>query len=249
MQVGNSVGGVLSRVDVTPERFEFVELSIGEGNVPAEDVPLDLASQLDAEGLDLVVHLPFEQPLATAVPALTDANREYLGRLLGVAADVGAEKAVVHATAREPTTTAQQETLRDVLRRLREAGEDHGVPVVVENVGQTRRGVSLDVLAELAVTADVSLCLDVAHAYLEGGQSAIESFAEKRAERITHLHVHDARRRREESHIPIGSGEIDLDGVAAAMGGFDGTVTVESFGEDPDLLEHTADRFLQAFEG
>jgi sugar phosphate isomerase/epimerase len=249
MDVGNSVGGRLSRLEVTPDEFDFVELSVGEGNLPAEDVPLDLRSRLDERGFDLLVHLPFAQPVATAVPALTRANLSYLENLLGVAADAGARKAVVHATAREPTVTAQQETLRETLSRLSATGAENGVEVVVENVGQTRHGVSLSVLGELAVTADVSLCLDVAHAYLEGGQSALESFAEKRASRITHVHVHDARRRREESHIPVGSGEVALAGVAEALGDFDGTATVESFGEDPALLRHTADRFREAVGG
>lgn len=60
---------------------------------------------------------------------------------------------------------------------------------------------------------------------------------------------YDVRRRRAETHITIGAGELDYDPVAAELSqaGFDGTVAVEVFAPDVRLSTHSADVVREAF--
>jgi sugar phosphate isomerase/epimerase len=247
-EIGSSVGPYPGRIPEVPERFAFVEVSVGEGEVPIAEVDAEsVRAALSAADLDLVVHLPFRQPLATTVERLDRANREYLTGLLDDVADLGAETAVVHVDARtrraDPERVAR-ERIAPQMTALADAGRERGVEVCFENVGNVG-GTPLDRLGDLAERTDVALCFDVGHAYAEVGQDGTEAFCRTYADRIAHLHVHDVRARGD-SHIPVGSGEIDFAAVGDALGGFDGTVTVEVFGDDPDYAELSAEKVLAA---
>lgn len=248
MQYGNSIGPFLDRIPDTPEEFAFVEPSLGEGNVPLRDVDPDrIRQRCSAAGLGLVVHLPIEQPLVHAPPEHADGVHAYFDSALTLAAEMGAEKAVTHCTANRGCR-GDVDLLRENVQRLDEAGKEHGVEVTFENLGHLDRGYSLDTVGEVLADSDAAICFDVGHAYQEGGQDAVERFLAKHAERVSHLHVHDARARGD-SHLTLGDGEIDYEPVAAALSaaGFDGTVTIESFTSDMRLVEHSLDVLRDAF--
>ncbi|PSQ19038.1 sugar phosphate isomerase/epimerase [Halobacteriales archaeon QS_8_69_26] len=250
MEIGASVGPYLDDIPDLPDRFEFVEVSIGEGEVPPEEVDRDaLRSDLAADDLDLMVHLPFRQPLATAVERIDEANLAYMTDLLDACEDLGARKAVVHVTARSQGAVEASEVIRSrlpaVMGELAAAGEDRGVEVCFENVGNVG-GVALDAVGGLAAETDLPLCFDVGHAYAEHDNATIGEFLGVHGDRVSHLHVHDARARGD-SHIPVGSGEVDYGVVADAIPEFDGTATVEVFTDDPDHLALSAEKFLDEF--
>jgi sugar phosphate isomerase/epimerase len=248
MRLGTTVGDRPDRIDRTPEQFEFVELSVGEHQLAIDDLdPAALRDRLDAGGLDLCVHLPFKQPLATTVPSLVEANLEYLVGLLDACEDLGAEKAVVHGTARDPSAKSERAVFRDVVADLAARSADRGIELCVENARQSSGGLPIGVVGSLVEEAGASLCFDVGHAYLDAGQGGLESFAERHGHLVSHVHVHDARSRGD-SHIPVGSGEIDFDPLSESLGGFDGTAAVEVFSEDPVYLERSAERFRAAVE-
>lgn len=249
MRCGASVGPYLERISDLPDRFEFVEVSIGEGEIPPDEIDREqLRGDLDDGDLDLTVHLPFRQPLATTVDSLDRATREYQSELLDVCADLGAEKAVVHVTTRAPDGD-HVDLIRDRLvpqvEALAAAGEKRGVEVCFENVGNSG-GAPLDTVGGIAAAADVPLCFDVANAYAEHGNAAIRDFLSAYGDRVSHLHVHDARERGD-THIPVGSGEVDWAGVGDALGSFDGTAAIEVFTDDPDYLDLSAEKFLEPF--
>lgn len=249
MQFGNSLGPFLDRIPDTPEAFDFVEPSLGEANVPLREVDPDrVRERCVAAGLDVIVHLPIEQPLVHAPPEHADGAHAYFDRALGLAAEMGAEKAVAHCTANRGSH-GDTDLFRENVRRLDATGDEHGVEVTFENLGHLDRGYDLDTVGEVLSDCDVAICFDVGHAYQEDGQRAVESFLADHAERVSHLHAHDARARGD-SHLALGDGEIDYGPVAAelAMAGFDGTVTVESFSPDTRLLEHSLDVLEEAFE-
>lgn len=250
MDVGASVGPYLEDIPDLPDRFEFAEISIGEGEVTPDEVDHEaLRADLAAADLDLVVHLPFRQPLATTVERIDEANLAYLDELLGECATLGARKAVVHVTVRAPgqvdTADVVGARLLPAMERVAAAGEDRGVEVCFENVGNVG-GVALDAVGGLTAQADLPLCFDVGHAYMEHGNAAIGEFLAVHGDRVSHLHVHDARDRGD-THIPVGSGEVDYGVVADAIPGFDGTVTVEVFTDDPDHLALSAEKFVAEF--
>ena len=234
MDLGLTVGDSLDRIDAADRRYDFLELSIGDSFLPPASIDRNrLETALD--GRELYVHLPFDQPVVTHVPELNGAIVDYQTRLLSWAGDVGACKAVLHGTTADRDDVDLREEFAQQLSAIVDAGERAGVEVVVENVGHQHHGVQLSVLGEAAREVDASVCFDVGHAYMEAGNDGIKRFLRSHGDRVTHLHVHDARRRGD-THIPVGAGEIDYDILSEQLSGFDRSVAVEVFTDDAALL-------------
>jgi sugar phosphate isomerase/epimerase len=242
MELGLTVGDAVERVESTAAGFDFVEFGLAE----AADVPESLDDgriRTALRDLDLAfdVHLPFKQVVATPVPEINDAIVAHQRRLLDWAGALGARKAVLHGTVRDPHDVDQRSTVAAQLSRIVAAGAERGVEVVVENVGHQPQGLQLSVLGDIAAETDAPVCFDVGHAYMEDGNEGVERFLKGYADRVSHLHVHDARSRGD-THIPLGAGEIDYGVVSEHLAEFDGTVAVEVFTDDVDLLRDSADR-------
>lgn len=242
MDIGLTVGDSLDRIDRLGDGFDFVELGIGE--TPPQPNPGIVRERVGAVDASLCVHLPFKQELVTPVPELNDAIVAYLTRLLEWASAANAEKAVVHGTTRDPHDVALRETAADQLATLSARAEHHNVELVLENVGHQPRGFQLSVLADLAKQTEMAVCFDVGHAYMEDGQDGIERFLKQCGDRISHLHVHDARSRGD-THLPLGAGEISYATLTERLAGFDGTVAVEVFTDDEPLLSDSARRIRE----
>ena len=245
MDVGLTVGDSLERFERTIDGFDLAELSIGD---EADGIDTDRLEAILAEtGVDLCVHLPFAQVVATPVPEINDAIVDYLSRLLEWTGSVGARKAVLHGTVRNPSDTALRPLFADQLEAIGAVADDAGVELVVENVGHQKRGLALSVLGDLARETETAVCFDVGHAYMEDGHDGIERFCSGYSDLVSHLHVHDVRSRGD-THLPIGAGEVDYDVVAEHLEGFDGTVAVEVFTDDVALLRDSARRATAALE-
>ncbi|WP_440769613.1 sugar phosphate isomerase/epimerase family protein [Natronorubrum sp. DTA28] len=247
MDVGLTVGDSLERLEATIDGFDFAELSIGEGTDTDEIETDRLEDALLAADADLCVHLPYQQVVVTPVPEINDAIVDYLTRLLSWAGSVGAEKAVLHGTARNPHDTDLRPVFAEQLRAVGTAAADAGVELVLENVGHQKRGLPLTVLGDLARETETAVCFDVGHAYMEDGDDGVDRFLSQYGDLVSHLHVHDARSRGD-THLPIGAGEIDYDIVATHLEGVDGTVAVEVFTDDVPLLCDSARRVTDVLE-
>lgn len=242
MEIGLTVGESIDRIEATASGFDFVEFGLAEaGDIPESIDDERLRAALDRHDLALDVHLPFKQVVATPIPELNEALIVHKRRLLEWAGSMGARKAVLHGTVRDPYDTDQREVVAEQLARIVDVGRKYGVEVVVENVGHQRHGLQLSVLGDLTEEVDAPVCFDVGHAYMEDGNDGLERFAKYHGDQVSHLHVHDVRRRGD-THIPIGAGEVDYDIVAERFSGFDGTVAVEVFTDDVTLLRDTARR-------
>jgi sugar phosphate isomerase/epimerase len=246
MDLGVSVGPYADRLAATPDRFAFVELAIGEGELPAADVDVEaLRARLDAQNLGVTVHLPYRQPIATPVATIDEATLSYLDSLLELAGALGARRAVAHPRTRGVDPTA--EAVAERAAAVAAAGRAHGVPVCFETTGYAG-GMALDRVGELADRADAGVCLDVGYAYLEADASGVESFLGSYADVLEHLHVHDTRHRGD-THLPLGSGDVPIDrlGTALAEAVPDVTATIEVFTDDAALLDDSGRRFQAAF--
>jgi sugar phosphate isomerase/epimerase len=249
MEIGLTAGDSIDRIEATAGHFDFVEFGIAEKTAPGEDVDADrLREACERTDVALDVHLPFKQVVSTPVPEINEAIVAHQRRLLDWAGEMGARKAVLHGTVRDPHDTEQRGTVADQLSAIVDAGEAAGVEVVVENVGHQRHGLQLTVLGDIARQVGASVCFDVGHAYMEDGADGVKRFAKRYGDLVSHIHVHDARRRGD-THIPIGAGEIDYGILSTYLGGFDGTVAVEVFTDDVPLLEDTAGRAVDALGG
>lgn len=247
MELGVTVGGSIERIEATAESFDFVEFGVGEAIDPTEDIDTNrLRAVCDTHSVSIEVHLPFKQVVTTAVPEYNEAIVEHQRRLLSWAGDVGADKAVLHGTVRNTSDTALRPRFVEQLVNIVEVGAKHGVEVVIENVGHQKRGLPLSVLGDLAREADAPVCFDVGHAYMEGGNDAVDRFLGSYADLVSHVHIHDARSRGD-THIPAGAGEIEFDRLSEYFTNFEGTVAIEVFTDDTALLEETARRVAPVF--
>ncbi len=242
MELGVTVGDSIARLEKTAHNFDSVEFGLAE----AADVPecIDderLQHVCNEMGVALDVHLPFKQVVATPVPEINEAIVEHQRRLLSWAGELGARKAVLHGTVRNPSDTSLRPIFATQLSDIVEAGYDAGVEVVLENVGHQKRGLPLTVLGDLAREVDASVCFDVGHAYMEDGNDGVKRFLKRYGDTISHLHAHDARARGD-THIPVGAGEIDYELLSTYLSGFEGTVAIEVFTDDVELLQDTARR-------
>ena len=242
MEFGVTVGDSIDRLDETAEGFDFAEFGLAEAvNVPESIDDGRLRDTLEKRNVDIDVHLPFKQVLATPIPEINDAIVAHQRRLLEWAGSVNARKAVLHGTVRNPHDTDQRSIAASQLTKIVAAGSECDVEVVVENVGHQRHGLQLSVLGDIAEETNTPVCFDVGHAYMEDGTDGIKRFLKYYGDLISHLHAHDVRSRGD-THIPVGAGEIDYGIVSEYLGDFDGTVAIEVFTDDVDLLRDTASR-------
>ena len=248
MELGLTVGDSIERLEATADGFDFVEFGLGEAADIPERIDDDRLNSVCGElGVALDVHLPFKQVVATPVPEINEGIVAHQRRLLSWAGDRGARKAVLHGTVRNTSDTSLRPTFATQLAEIVEVGREAGVEVVVENVGHQKRGLPLSVLGDIAREVDAPVCFDVGHAYMEDGNDGVERFLKGYSDRISHVHVHDARGRGD-THLPMGAGEIEYDLLSEYLGAFDGTVAVEVFTDDVALLQDTARRLTALFE-
>jgi len=248
IELGLTVGNSIDRLEATAGSFDFVEFGLAEStDIPAQIDDERLQEVCEKLDVDFDVHLPFKQDVATAIPELNDGIVAYQRRLLSWAGDRGARKAVLHGTVRNPSDSSLRPLFAEQLREIVDAGADAGVEVVVENVGHQKRGLPLSVLGEIAADVDAPVCFDIGHAYMEDDNDGVERFLREYGDLVSHLHVHDARRRGD-THIPVGAGGIDYTLLSEYLGSFDGTVAIEVFTDDVELLADTARRVATTFD-
>lgn len=242
MEIGASVGPYLDRLGTVPSGLSFVEFALGEGELPlAEFDPEATATELAECGFGGTVHLPYRQPLSTPVDQLDTATRAYLDEVLAQAATAGVHTAVAHPSARGAGHEFDRLAAR--VAEVAACGHTHDVTVCFETTGYAG-GPELTEVGELADRADAAVCLDIGYAYLEAGAAGVEAFLDSYGDLVTHLHVHGARHRGD-THIPVGSGDVDYErlGPAVAAVAPDATATVEVFTDDSAYIARSAERF------
>jgi sugar phosphate isomerase/epimerase len=249
MEIGAAIGPYLDRIDGLGRSspFAFVEIALGEGEVPLAEVdPPAVAERAGEGGLGVTVHLPYRQPLSTPVDRLDDATLSYLGDVLATGAAAGADLAVAHPGARG--SGHEHDRLADRLARLTDRGREHGITVCFETVGYAG-GVALEKVGQVADRADAAVCLDVGYAYREAGADGIADFLATYGDLVAHLHVHDTRRRGD-THLPVGSGDVEFDAVGEAVAAHapEATAAVEVFTDDREYLRLSAERFRAAVD-
>ena len=249
MRIGASVGPFPENISEVPEEFDFVEFSIGEMEKDPDQIDIEkVREDLEQNDLDLIAHLPFRQPLVTGVDELDNANIEYLKRLLSVLSELDAEKAVIHVNNRYGFEQEELhlDELRTIMAEIDEVGQRKEIEIVFENVPDTNGNpaVTLHELGDIAEELGLSICFDTTHGFVSDGQEGIEGFLDQHMDKVSHLHVHDSIRSRD-SHVAVGHGEIDWEGVGKRLSDFKGTATLEIYSNDMDYQLMSREKFLE----
>ncbi|MFW5978140.1 MAG: sugar phosphate isomerase/epimerase family protein [Halohasta sp.] len=220
--------------------YEFVELYM-DGRSERTGLDREAITEALAETeIGCLVHLPFvDLDLGTPRNKVREASIRELRACLDTAADLGAEKAVLHAsTHATPPEWSERTTKPRILASVRELeayATARGIELCVENLPDDVY--SIRTIQEILAETDASLTVDTGHARVSGFSAAdTAEFLDEHRDRVSHVHVNDAREARDE-HVPVGSGTTDFGTILAPLdSGWEGTLSVEAYTFDKDYM-------------
>jgi sugar phosphate isomerase/epimerase len=126
-----------------------------------------------------------------------------------------------------------------------------GQTIMVENMGYAfNTPEELGPLLDAA--ANVRFHLDVGHANIrpQGQPNRLPALLDAFGDRIAHVHVHDNKGRYDE-HLPLGVGSVDWPDAARRLRetGYDGTLTLEVFADEPSYTLASRELWLGWWAG
>ncbi len=212
--------------------FDFLDLTLEGPGAATVDVGR-LGILLGAHGLGLTGHTDPCLPYAYPVQGVRRACFGELERCARIFASLGARVMNIH-----PCYAAPPAMKRDLVRfhlealpPLVEMAASHGLTLMLENYKAPfdRVAVFRQLLEEMP---DLGLHLDVGHTNF--GRDGHDLFCSALGDRIRHVHFSDNRSRFDD-HLPLGVGTVDWEGAVKALKatGYDGTITLEIFCNDP----------------
>ncbi|WP_224333174.1 sugar phosphate isomerase/epimerase family protein [Haloprofundus halobius] len=221
--------------------FDFLELYMDGATERSRLDREAFVAAVDDAGVDVLVHLPFvDLDLGTPRDGVRDAALDEHRACLDAAAELGTEKAVLHASTHATYPEWDAETthprMLDAIRRLDDHGRDVGVEVCVENLPSV--SFTVHEFDRVFAETDASMTFDTGHARVDGMDAeASAAFLDDHRERVSHVHVNDARGASDE-HVPTGSGTTDFETILAPLReNWGGTVSAEVYTFDADYLE------------
>jgi sugar phosphate isomerase/epimerase len=223
--------------------FAFVDLTLEPPLARADQVDaVKIRSALERHGLGVVGHTAYYLPFGSAFDAIHAAAVEEAERCLHVFADVGASLMNLHLDCRVPGHDIAFINRRNVraIEQLLPAADRLGIRLMVENT----EGDDADALAPvLDPLPTVGLHLDIGHANIRTAKSLAPSLLARYADRLLHVHFSDNKGRGDD-HLAIGAGTVEwkreIRGLKAA--GYDGTITLETFYGDSELIVYSRDK-------
>jgi sugar phosphate isomerase/epimerase len=233
--------------------FDYLELALdppeGHHQRVASQVPV-LRDALEGQGMGLVAHLPTFVSTADLAPAVRVTAREEMRASLDLAAALGARFAVVHPGL--PVGMGRQLLPRvttlalEALGELVDQAQDLGVVLGLENMFPACGHFfgPEDLSAALRQFPHLRLTLDVGHAHIgDPDGSRFTALMACCGARLGHVHLSDNRGKHDD-HLPLGGGGIDFVAVVQALKarGYDGTLTLEVFTDDPRTLPQSLKR-------
>lgn len=214
-----------------------------------------IVDALRHHGLGLVCHLPTFVLTADLTESLRLASVGEMLASLEVAADLGAEKAVLHPSPVSGLGGLVPEMFRslafDFLARMVERAGELGMMLCLENMFP-RYGFAIEAeeFGEIfTLFSSLRMTLDAAHAHIDGGKGRrLRQLLERCGARIAHLHLSDNSGKRDE-HLELGKGNLDCPGLVRQLRaiGYDATVTLEVFDRDRQALANSLRRLQRLF--
>jgi len=240
--------------------FDYLELCLDPPHGLPEALKPRLAevqSALDDAGLGLpVVHLPTFVWLADVYPSIREASVNEVFKALDVSAEMGVKKAVLHpgylTGLMTFTPDKGKKYAEESLIRILERAAGLGIMVCLENMFQ-RMGHMYrpeEFTEVLDQHPDLMMTLDLGHANIRAPRGQAVAFVKAAHGRIGHVHIGD-NNGREDEHLPVGTGRLDVAGALAALKatGYDQTMTLEIFSPDRSYLAVSLKKVRAIWEG
>ncbi len=240
--------------DIASLGFAYLELTMDPPQAHYSIIRQQMNSILDAlasQSMNIICHLPTFVSTADLTDSIREASLSEMFNSLEVAAELGAQKVVLHPGhigglgiyVKETALAHANNSLAAIINHA----QTLGICLCLENMFPKCRAFvePADFVEILQQYPDLKLTLDTGHANIgnPGGRRILE-FIEKFGHRIGHLHVSDNFGERDD-HIPLGAGNIDFLKIVKALKqcGYDDTTTLEIFSEDRQALKKSREIF------
>jgi len=123
------------------------------------------------------------------------------------------------------------------MKELSAYAKKKGITLMLENIPHGKRNpYTIKEFSYIVKNVpNLMVHLDVAHAFIEGGNPRIDEYIKKFSNKLVHLHMHD-NNGEEDQHLPLGKGKINFKKVASSLKkiNYDRTITFEVFTSDLD---------------
>jgi len=215
--------------------YDFIDLTIEGPN--ARDVDTEkMGSILKRYNLAVTGHTDPCLPWAYPIRNIRQACLDELERCARIFSALGAGIMNIHPCYFSPPAMRALlvELNIEALKPIVEMASSYGLTIALENFTPPFDRVST-FKTLLNEVAGLSLHLDFGHANL--GKNNHEVFCRKLGAAITHVHFSD-NRATADHHMPLGVGNIDWKNAVNALKatGYDGTITLEVFCNDSQML-------------
>jgi sugar phosphate isomerase/epimerase len=230
--------------------FDFIDLTLEPPGAAAWEVdPNTIRKLLEDHNLRIVGHTPPYLPIASPFESLRKAAIVEFRRCVEVfqilqASWMNLHPSIVPMHKRGFSVERNLASLQDLLPTARQTG----VGLMIENVpGAFNNAAQLGEL--LGPLPDVGLHLDIGHCNLMNPTNTEREIVEAYGSRLRHVHLHDNRGGDLDLHLPLGSGNIDIEEALRILkrSGYDGTITLEVFAGDFNQLLRSRDVLTRAW--
>jgi sugar phosphate isomerase/epimerase len=237
---------VLAEIDwMSAMGLEFIDLTLEPPMAASWRVDAGrIRDSLRRHGMHVVGHTAFYLPLASAFEELRCAAVEAVKRCVDVFAEAGARWVNIHPDHYTPMHDRAFYISRDLqsLRELIPYSRQRGIGLMIENLpGEFNSAAQLSEL--LDPLPDLGLHLDIGHANLMAPHNTTREILHAYGRRLRHVHLHDNKGGREDLHLPLRSGTLELEDCVGALVecGYDETITLEVFTPDRHYLAYSRD--------
>lgn len=231
--------------------FDFIDLTMEpqaaySGNFPVREV----LKTLDRTGLKVVGHTAWYLNIASPFPSVREAVAQELERCLRVFQELGATMMNIHPQSHIPLHNEEWVRTQNIacLSRLVDLANQLGMRIMLENTPHYSRVLELRPI--LDAVPGLYFHLDVGHANLDSPYNRSEELLSNFGEKLIHVHVSDNRGGKDDLHLPLGVGNINWPWVVTVLkhAGYDGSITLEVFGDDPDYLTISRDKLRMLWD-
>lgn len=227
-------------------KFDYIDLTLEHPKAHIDFIDRkEVLKAIQASGLGVVGHTTYYLPFASPINSIRQAAIEDVVKTLAFFKETGARTVTVHPDSGVGTMEAKITASLNALsfKIISDEASKYDLTIVVENMPGLFSSVELLNNVLSAVPA-LRFHLDVGHAVLRGNKfkQLVGMFKDK----LVHVHFSD-NRTREDDHMPIGAGNVNWVEVVQALKtiGYDSTITLEVFSNDPRYLVASREKLVE----
>lgn len=224
--------------------LDFIDLSLEPPLCPSWKAEPDrIRRAIEEAGMSAVGHTAYYLPIGSPFEEVRRGAVAELKRCMRVFGEVGVKWMNVHPNRYAPFHPRSFSIERNLLslKELQEDSAQTGVGLMVENLPDDFNSASQ--LADLLdPMPELGLHLDIGHSNIRVEKNTCGQILAEYGDRLKHVHLHDNKGQKDD-HLPLGAGTIDVEDHVRILKshGYDGTITLEVFTDDPAYLRYSRD--------